>query len=509
MPNRNIERALKIAALALWLFLAAMFLAYFTITNNSYFILYAFPLFVVLGILSAFSDKLSTYEIVGALAFIIAGSILYMGKGILAYYGIFSIAAFFAIYAIDMRKEHKLYSYSVIALSDLLYFLGFSANQNFAINAAIVGYYLLIGAVISIFINTALGESKLLNASKKLFHAKSTMDIKYITLIIAVIAAAALIVSPIWPTGQVLNFGVIPHAKIIINSSVFKRIGNSSSVYYLLEINYTGLSNYTTANLSNIQFFYGNGQKINATLSQINDTDNYISNLSLNKTYPGFAKGVYVYFMPFNYSNYTTHRAKPVSNTSGVAKSALAPISYSGSYTKKNSEILYTTAINSTKLIKISAFPYYTFDSFCAPGFNITYTASLSFSSNASFFELRNASDFINGISISGQSNYSNYEKSISKYSFGKFLNVKEVKNSFYADKSCMFYLVLTNKTITINGSLSAVSQKINGHKNVSIEVPNLYMNISRYISNRYAFLPKGFSYINAEYLNYSSNKTK
>jgi len=157
MPNRDVERALKPIALALWLFLAAIFLAYFTITNNAYLILYAFPLFVILGVLSAFSDKLSTYEIVGALAFIIAGSLLYMGKSISEYYGIFSIAAFFAVYIIDMKREYKIYSYFVLALPDLLYLLGFFANLNFAINTAIVGYYLLIGAVISIFISTAFG----------------------------------------------------------------------------------------------------------------------------------------------------------------------------------------------------------------------------------------------------------------------------------------------------------------------------------------------------------------
>ena len=506
MPNRNIERALKPAALALWLFLAAMFLAYFTIANNSYFILYVFPLFVALGILSAFSNGLTLYEIVGALAFIIAGSILYMGKSVSAYYGIFSIAAFFAVYLIEMKREYKLYSYSVLALPDLLYFLGFSANVNFAINAAIVGYYLLIGAVISIFISTAVGESKLHKIYTKFLPKKKAMlRAQYI----AVFVGLALIAAPIWPTGQSLAFSAIPHAAININNSLVVHKANSSNSYYPIEVNYSGFSKYTTENLSNIQFFYGNGQKINATLSQINETNKYVANLSLNEASSGFVKGVYVYFMPFNYSNYTTVRTAPLSNTSRVAKSAIGAIRYSGSYIKKVLKVPVTDVVSSTKEVKMYTFPYYTFASFCAPGFNITYNTSLSFSSNASFFELRNSSDFINGISVSGQSNYSNYKNSISKYSFGRFLNVKSVKTSFYTNNGCMFYLVLSNRTAKVNGSISSASRRITGYRNASVELPNLYMNISKYISNKYAFLPGGFAYINSEYLNYSLNKSK
>ena len=506
MPNRNVERALKPIALALWLFLAAVFLAYFTITNNSYFILYAFPLFVILGMLSAFSDKLSTYEIIGALAFIIAGSILYMGKSASAYYGIFSIAAFFAVYIIDMKREYKLYSYSVLALPDLLYFLGFFANTNFVINTAIVGYYLLIGAVISIFISTAFGEPKLSKIRKRFSQSKKII---HITPYAAIIVAVVLITAPIWPVGPSLSLGMLPHARVNINASLLEHQPNSSTVYYPIMVDYAALSGYTIANLSNIQFFYGNRQKINATLSQINETNDYVANLSLNGTVSDLTKSVYAYFMPFNYSNYTTARATPLSNTSAVAKSALGPISYSGGYVKRAVEIPVTSTVNSTKKVKMYAFPYYTLNSFCAPGFNITYKASLSFSSNASFFELRNASDFINGISISGQSNYSNYERSISKYSFGKFLNTKSINTSFYTSKSCMFYVILTKGTTNIDGYISSVSHRILKYRNASVELPNLYMNVSNYISNKYAFLQGGLSYISSEYLNYSENKSK
>ena len=506
MPNRNIERAFKPSALALWLFLATVFLAYFTITNNSYLILYAFSIFVALGVLSAFSNKFTLYEIAGALAFIIAGSILYMGKSVSAYYGVFSIAAFFAVYIIDIKREYKLYSYSVLALPDLLYFLGFSANANFAINAAIVGYYLLIGAVISIFISTALGEQKLHSISKRFIPSKKqTIRLQYFVVLLGLV----MVMAPIWPAGQSLDFGTLPHARISINASLLEHQANSSNVYYPIEVNYSRFSNYTRANLSNIQFFYGNGQKIDATLSQINETDDYVANLSLNQTSPGFAKGIYAYFMPFNYSNYTTAITSPLSNTSAVAKAAIGMARYSGSYIKMTAAIPITSTANSTKGVKAYAFPYYTFGSFCAPGFNITYKASLMFSSNASFFELRNSSDFINGISISGKSNYSNYKNSISKYSFGRFINVKSVNASFYSAKSCMFYLVLTNKTIKINGSLSSLSHKIIGYRNASVDLPNLYMNISKYISDKYTFLPGGFSYLNSEYRNYSLNKSQ
>ncbi len=461
MRQADVGKLTMLASLALFFVLAVLFLAYFIITNNSYFILYSFPLFVIFGIVASASKRLTEYEVIAALSFIIVGSIMY--------------------------------------------FLGFWKNANFSINTAIVGYYLLISAVISIFISIAAEDSKRYHKFEK-FLSRLSKDrrIQYVAIAVFVL----LLVLPIWPTGQSLSFGRIPNAQIIINNSLLEPVTNSSDFNYSVIIPYQKYQNYTTYNLSNIQFYYSSGQKINATLHQINDTYNYSADLLLN--YSKINKGykVYLYFMPYNFSNYSIHMGLPISNTTFAAKDSIRGISYVGSHINRHVRESLSKRIQSSKSIIQYAYPYYQLGSYCAPGYNITYNVSFSFNNTASFFELRNASDFLDSINNASVNDYPGYLKGFSRYSFARFFNVSKVQNRYYSNNSCLFYVIVSNNALKANGIVRTFSNKVIGHKNITIKVPNLYMNISRYISNTYSFVWKGVSYVDSEYANYSLNKS-
>ncbi len=93
-------------------------------------------------------------------------------------------------------------------------------------------------------------------------------------------------------------------------------------------------------------------------------------------------------------------------------------------------------------------------------------------------------------------------------YSFGRFINVRNVDTRFYTRNNCMFYIIITPRPITANISVYANSSVIIGYKNESLRVPNLLMNLSDYIVPKYVFISGGISYIFREYKALSSNYT-
>jgi len=507
MEREDADKLLISASLTLFIVIAILFLAYFIITNNSYFILYAFPIFVIIGVLASASKNLIEYELIAALSFIVGGSIIYaIGKSAFAYYGLFSLAAFIVISLLVKDTKHKIYAYSILALPDALYFLSFWKNVNFSINAAIIGYYLLIGAVISLFISVASEESKW---HQKFSKAITKLPSNKRVLYTAIVVFMLLLVLPLWPTGRSISLNELPNAQITINSTFLKPVANSSNYSYNIMVSYQKFENYTTANFSNVQLYYKNGKKLNATLHQINDTYNYSINMSLNYSNIAHGNSVYLYFMPYNFSNYTIKIGKPISNTTFVAKNSISDISYVGSYISKSIKEPIPKRITSNKNINTYAYPYYQFSSYCAPGYNITYNISFSFNHSASFFELRNSSDFMKAIGNVTSDNYNGYLKSFSIYSFAKFINVSRMHNIYYSNNSCLSYATVTKNILKVNATINTTSDKVFAYVNKTIILPNLYMNLSRYISNTYSFVWGGVSYINSQYANYTLNKSK
>ncbi len=502
--REGFDRVIKPLSMLLALSVAIVFLGYFVITNNSYFILYSFPLFVLLGIFGSFGKKLSTYEIVGALSFITAGSILYIASSSFAYYGIFSIIAFIAIYIIHLKKEFSIYLYSFFALPDLLYSLGFWRNQNFAINAAIIGYYLLIAAVLSIFLSTVFEDSRNYKAiEKRLSRLIKERKTYYVLAAISLV----ILVFPVWPTGITINTHELPSVKISTNNSYIMPSNNSGLEYISVLMPHNEYLNYTDSNFSNAEFFYQNGKAINATLHEVNETFNYTASLEINKSMVKNQAYVYLYFMPLSYKyNGTTYGHAIISINKSFE--VLGPATYYGRYVTRKISVPITKSTTTYRNISVFVAPYYQFGSYCAPGFNITYSTKLNFSSNMSFFELKNSSDFISAIgNYTGTIN--SLMASLKSNSFGHFINTRHVDTSFPTYNSCMFYVLVSQNGGYANGTIISKSQVVVSYKNETVELPNLYSNISDYLVNSYSSIGGAASYLMSEYENYTRNSSK
>ncbi len=497
------HKAVKLLSVLLLFAIAILFLAYFVITNNSYFILYSFILFIILGVLGSFSKRLYTYEIIASLAFIVAGSIFYTLKLSLDYYGIFSIAAFIVLYLLIKNKEYVIYAYSFLMLPDILYFLGFGENVNFAINTAIVGYYLLIASVISIFLAILFDESKryagIKNHLLKYYNNKMTY---YALAAVAVI----ILISPIWPLGISINLNSLPHAQIILNQTRLTNNKNSTIEDLNVELNYSLYKNYTSANFSNLQFFYKGGPKINASLHQINETSAYVAILEWNKSKLSTYGAPYIYFMPYNYSNTTTKLEKPI-NTVNLTLGKIGNITYTIPSINKTIKVPVLSRVTNYHKTQTFVPPYYDLGSYCAPGSDITYNISLNLSSNASFFILRNTSDFLNAVG-----NFTGTEDSLinsfSKYSFGRFLDTKSVNTKVYTNTSCLFYAIATLRNVNANISITAKSFITVKYRNETVAEPDLYNKINDYYTGVYSYIPNAISYIKASYTAVSQNTT-
>ncbi len=496
---------LRYGPILLFLLLSALFIANFVVLNNSGFILYSFPLFIILGFFGFLSERLSRYEIIASLSFIVAGALLYSGKLLMQYYAIFSLVVFLFISIFINGTEHKILAYSFFALPDALYFIGFISNANFAINSAIIGYYLLISAVISLFLTAAAGDSK--------FHAKIIKALSHETLnarlkYAAIIIMALLILAPVWPLGESMDLSILPHATVVLNNFYLKPIALNNTIYsYPVLLNESLYANYTTANFSNAQFFYPGNVKINATLHPTTKAGIYIADLLLNLSESKALEDVYLYFMPMNYSNKTVTYGRLISNISGYSGNRVDKIAYSGGYVNRSKKVYIINRTEATENLDTYFYPYYQLDSYCSPGYNITYNVSLSFSKNASFFELYNASNFLSGINLAKSDNYVSYLKSFAKNSFESFYNVSHVDSSFYSNDSCFFFVVVTQNQTIAKGEIGSHYNKIIGYNNVTFKLPDLFMNVSKYMTEKYSFAWNNMGYVSNQYKNYSSTQ--
>ncbi len=148
-------------------------------------------------------------------------------------------------------SETLLVSIAFIALSSMLYITSAKGLQFVWINLSIVGYYLLISAVIGIFIDTAIDEKGSVRrhiAGLENFIKRLTKDNRawYAAAFVAVLLLAA----PIWPA-----YNGVPHSASynMVEDAAYYGNGTNSSSYLLIDdpppYNYTiGLcSNGTSA----------------------------------------------------------------------------------------------------------------------------------------------------------------------------------------------------------------------------------------------------------------------
>lgn len=195
-------RVLRMLAGALLLALVAAFTLEFVYLNSSAFILYSFPLFLALGAFLGVYERHITAAAAAAIVFIAVAATFYTADSIL----------------LQFVWE----------------------------NLAIIGYYLLISAVVGIFISI-LAEANGWKARFSLTASRlSRMAHSRAAGYAAVVAAAALLAAPIWPS----SMGV-PISQYVNMTEYVQYYGNITSAASYTQITDPPPYNYTTALCAN------------------------------------------------------------------------------------------------------------------------------------------------------------------------------------------------------------------------------------------------------------------
>ncbi|MCL5404313.1 MAG: hypothetical protein M1125_00515 [Candidatus Marsarchaeota archaeon] len=493
--------------MALCIFFAASLFSYFVILNNAGIILYSFIFFLAIGIAAVFRKHLTDYLIAGSIAFIIAGSILYIGSIVIPSYIAFSAVAIAAIAYLYLHgqissKRNSLLAMLVIFLPDLLYYFNFSVSQEFPINIAIVGYYLLIATTISLF-----GQIMLENRVTKSHHNFCIKCPRFSEHDLRILHCAAfailiiLFVSPIWPDGHGLDFALLPHSIIYLNSSAIS--ANASSISYLLLINASKYSLYANSNLSNMRIYYANYKMPSGTMREINFTNYYLVNLSLNRTMLQNQQRLYMYFISRLLGNNTEIVYNgTISNYPVQYKTTISNVSYTGMFINKTFVVPITSAAYSESNSIQDIYPYYSFSSYCVPGFNISYTANFTGNSTFSLFLMHNANDFIKA--ISGQPPADQYNYYIDEFrnnSFQSFINRTAVKSTVHAKTGCLYYAAVSKSILRMKEAFAANYSVVIGHKSVTKKEANLFVNESSFIRPKQSNILESLAYIYQKYL--------
>ena len=220
VSTKTENRLVRYSLIVLYAILALCFVLEFVILNNSQMILYSFLIFIAIGVISGFYENISKNLIIAALVFIIIGS------------------AFYFIQA----------KFSTIG-----------------INVAIVGYYLLISAVIGIFISVMIGNGNESKVEKSFigFIKKHKINISYI----GIIAALVLLLGPFWPQStavplsQYINVSVPYYYNVSAQSYSNYSVAMSPTPYYVSDpicisgSNVTLGISFTSSAASNVFFF--------------------------------------------------------------------------------------------------------------------------------------------------------------------------------------------------------------------------------------------------------------
>jgi hypothetical protein len=217
------------AIIILYLFMATIFLLYFVVVNLSIFILYSFLLFVALGIIFSYKEKLVEYLILISIILIFSASTAYfMNAWMYAPYSIIAFIVFIFILLVhkSIETRHMLAIFTAIILPIVFYATNFFKFPDYLINVAIIGYYSLIAAVIAIFISM-LAHNWELNIGKRISNTINRHST--IFKVIAIALPIILILTPIY----------------IVNESTQVITYTNRTVPYLVYVNSS--SNYSTA----------------------------------------------------------------------------------------------------------------------------------------------------------------------------------------------------------------------------------------------------------------------
>ncbi len=452
--------AVGFAAVLLYLIIILSFISYFVILNNPLFILYSFIIFIIFAFILAFLPDFIEHMIALSIIFIISSAIIY--SGMVAYIALYSLVAF-AVLATALKFElfgkYKFYIFLAAFLPILFYILKLYTYQDFIINIAIVGYYLLISTVFGILIGMAIGEKKITKISTRI--SKNISSHKKPYSLAALFIAVIILFYPFWPVNYQLMIGNIPYATMHIDN-------NYSGLIYIT-FNPKNFSSFENYNLNNIRFF-SNGKELNAYISPESNINN-ISQFILNTS----ASDINVYFFPYNTTFNETLKQLPNKEFLDLKKnsttvyyniSAIVNANYKNVNKTLNYSILQLE--NGSKKTKMTISPYYLPQTLC-PEANISvFKLQINSTMPISLFLMNSTKNFSKAIA-GVPADYNNYLSSFMNESYRSKIGFTNWTINMTKNPNCVYYTIITNTStnVTLKEDMSYYIE-IQMHKVVS-----------------------------------------
>ncbi|MEM0149405.1 MAG: hypothetical protein QXW10_00715 [Candidatus Micrarchaeaceae archaeon] len=400
-------RIIVIITAALYAAIAGILSFYFVFFNNSTIILYSFLVFVALGLIIAHKEK--------------------------------------------FIKLSTLASISIIVISSLAYlYVQKNAYSAFAINFAIIGYYLLISTVIALFASIVAADNNM-HPLKKAASALAAQRRYLFPLLLAIGALA--IALPLWPMGSAINYSILPHASLYINS-IDNPMNQTQNSTYLLIINLSNYSKFTNPQGSNLRIKYPNGTDVRAAEYDIGgiQVGNYTEKM-LIESHISNGSVLEIYFLPFNYSfgaNFSSITAKRFDSKANGSYTVASTIgNISGVIYKQVNETITAYAANKMTNYDNYTFellPPYSLQTVCSMGNYSHVTINITSNKTMSVFFFDNLSDFSDSVVNVSQS-YGSYLRAFGANGEKRVINASNMHESL-ALNGCIYYsLVVENQT--------------------------------------------------------------
>ena len=401
------RRTINMIIIVLYAAIAGILSFYFVFFNNSTIILYSFLAFVALGLAIAHKEK--------------------------------------------FIKLSTIVSISIIAISSLIYFnVQKNAYSAFAINFAIIGYYLLISTVIALFASIIASDNNM-HPLKKVAKGLANKQQYILPLLLAI--GVLVLMLPLWPMGSSINYSILPSASLYING-IYNPINQTQNSTYLLIINLSNYSKVVNPQGSNIRIAYPNGTNVRAVEYNIGgiQVGNYTQKI-LIESHISNGSVLKLYFLPFNSSFGANFSSMPAKSFDRIANESYTVASTVGNllgvrYKPANETI---TAYAADKMTDYNNYtfellPPYNLQTICSMG-NYSHVAiNITSNKTLSIFFFNNISDFTNS-AVNASPSYGAYLKAFSRNSEKRVINASSISESF-ALNDCVYYsFVVENQT--------------------------------------------------------------
>ncbi len=440
------SRVLELALCAAIIMATFFFLEYFILLGNALYILWSFVLFLAFAVALSFREEYVRYATLGGLFCVVAGALIYLG--------------------VDVAP---------------------------GINTSIIGYYLLISAMLAIYIRAFMqkpGHTRRLAALASSGFAKR----RYPIYAIVTIGLLALLVLPVWPTPSVRASSSLPYVPIEVYSNSNAPLPESITIN-INASRYVGMEN---RNLDNVRFLFDNGTEIPAMVSATTPVpaNNASATLHIGN---GKESGMQIrmYFIPFRNGG---PFVGGLTATGGTAQTSNVSSGYSylfgavalnpaSQYVQETRQIYVTEQHRYVQSGSDVFAPYYGGGVICAQG-TASNNESLRVVANRSIsLFLQTPGEFANSTLVYNRSavGYRYYIEKFSEYSKVRLLNFTASTIDLSLSVECEYYTIVTDNETSVYVNYTD-SYSAPAFRALNVSVPSVL--VSGYVST---FLPESF----------------